>query len=75
MSVAREKFSTQMDKKLLAALRAKARSQGRHIQSVLEEAVEIYIAQSDGAKMRPAIEKAYEQSLNRFDGLYKKLAK
>ncbi len=75
MSVAREKFSTQMDKKLLAALRAKARSQGRHIQSVLEEAVEDYIAQSDGAKMRPAIEKAYAQSLNRFDGLYKKLAK
>ncbi len=74
MSVAREKFSTQMDKKLLAALKAKARSQGRHIQSVLEEAVENYIAQGDGAKMRPAVEKAYAQSLKRFDGLYKKLA-
>ncbi len=71
----REKFATQMDKELLAELRALAKSQGRQIQSVVEEAVEQYVHEHDGARMRPAVKRAYERSIERFDPLYEKLAK
>ena len=75
MSDKREKFATQMDKDLLAQLRALAKSQGRQIQSVVEEAVEQYVQEYDGTKMRPAVRRAYERSIERFDSLYEKLAK
>ncbi len=75
MSDKREKFATQMDKDLLAELRALAKAQGRQIQSVVEEAVEQYVHEHDGVRMRPAVKRAYERSIERFDPLYEKLAK
>lgn len=51
MSLHREKFSTQMDAKLLADLRRVAKAEGRQIQSLFEEAVEALLHERD--KLRP----------------------
>jgi len=75
MTKKREKFSTQMDKDLLAELKNLAQSQGRQIQFVVEEAVEQYVDEQKSYKMHPAIKKAYAKSIKRFDPLYEKLAK
>lgn len=52
MSVHREKFSTQMDARLLADLRRVAKDEGRQLQSLFEEAVESLLGERD--KMRPS---------------------
>ncbi len=75
MTKKREKFSTQMDSKLLKELKDLAKSEGRQIQSIVEEAVEEYVAENTGYKMHPEIKKAYARSIDRFDSLYEKLAK
>ena len=75
MTKKREKFSTQMDSELLKELKSLAKSEGRQIQSIVEEAVEEYVAETKGYKMHPAIKKAYAKSIKRFDSLYEKLAK
>ena len=71
----RKKFATQMDADLLRRLREYAKSEGRQIQSVLEEAVEMMLKEKQGYVMRPDVKAAYEASLEQFDGLYKRLAK
>jgi len=52
MSIHREKFSTQMDAKLLADLRRVAKDEGRQLQSLFEEAVQSLLSERD--KMRPS---------------------
>lgn len=52
MSIHREKFSTQMDAKLLADLRRVAKDEGRQLQSLFEEAVQALLSERD--KMRPS---------------------
>lgn len=52
MSVQREKFSTQMNAKLLSDLRRVAKDEGRQLQSLFEEAVERLLSERD--KMRPS---------------------
>ena len=51
MSLQREKFSTQMDAKLLSDLRRVAKQEGRQLQSLIEEAVERLLVEKD--KLRP----------------------
>jgi len=70
----RKKFATQMDARLLQRLRDYAKSEGRQIQSVLEEAVEMMLKDKQGYVMRPDVKAAYEASLEQFDDLYKRLA-
>jgi len=70
----RKKFATQMDADLLRRLREYAKSEGRQIQSVLEEAVEMMLKEKQGYVMRPEVKAAYEASLEQFDDLYKRLA-
>ena len=70
----RKKFATQMDARLLQRLRDYAKSEGRQIQSVLEEAVEMMLKEKQGYVMRPDVKAAYEESLERYDELYKRLA-
>jgi len=70
----RKKFATQMDAELLRRLREYAKSEGRQIQSVLEEAVEMMLKDKQGYVMRPEVRAAYEASLEQFDDLYKRLA-
>lgn len=50
----RVKFATQMDEVLLGDLKRLAKSEGRQIQAVLEEAVEAYLKDKDS--MRPAVD-------------------
>lgn len=70
----RKKFATQMDSRLLKDLRDYAKAEGRQIQSVLEEAVEAFLKEKRGYVMRPDVRAAYEESLEQFDDLYKRLA-
>ena len=68
----REKFATQMDSALLAELRALAKSEGRQLQSLIEEAVGKLLE----TRQTPAISvtDALKMSLDQFGPLYKKLA-
>lgn len=70
----RKKFATQMDARLLERLREYAKSEGRQIQSVLEEAVEMMLKEKQGYTMRPDVKAAMEASFEEFDDLYKRLA-
>lgn len=71
----RQKFATQMDAELLRQLREYAKSEGRQIQSVLEEAVTKLLKDRKGYQMRPDVMAAYQESLNRYSDLYEALAK
>ncbi len=71
----REKFATQMDSALLADLRKLARSEGRQLQSLVEEAVGNLLDQRRTGKARPHVMQAYRASVEQFRPLYEKLAK
>ena len=71
----RQKFATQMDADLLRQLREYAKSEGRQIQSVLEEAVQKLLKDRQGYQMRPDVMSAYQESLDRYSDLYEALAK
>jgi len=75
MAVQREKFSTQMDARLLAELRRLAKSEGRQLQSLIEEAVEKMLDEQKKGKIRPEIIGAFEESVRRFPKTYERLAK
>ncbi len=69
------KFATQADPLVLEALRALAASEGRHIQALLDEALREYLVRRQDAKPRPEVLSALDNSMRRYDDLYKKLAK
>jgi len=71
----RQKFATQMDAELLRRLREYAKSEGRQIQSVVEEAVQKLLKERQGYQMRPDAKSAYQESLDRYSDLYEVLAK
>ena len=71
----RQKFATQMDADLLRQLREYAKSEGRQIQSVLEEAVQKLLKDRQGYQMRTDVMAAYKESLDRYSDLYEALAK
>ena len=75
MAKPREKFSSQADPELLAALREAAQGEGRQFQVVLEDAMRDYVER--GAKDRPRrhVLQALGESLEDFDDLYRELAK
>ncbi len=75
MSLHREKFSTQMDSKLLSDLRRVAKQEGRQLQSLIEEAVERLLTEKD--KMRPSadvINKA-QTAMDKYSDALEYLAK
>lgn len=71
----RKKFATQMDAALLERLRAHAKSEGRQIQAILEDAVEGYLKDKQGYVMRPDVKAAHEYTLKRFGKVFEALAK
>lgn len=71
----RKKFATQMDADLLRRLREYAKSEGRQIQSVLEEAVEMMLKEKQGYVMRPDVKAAHDEVLERYHDLFVELAK
>ncbi|CAN2532128.1 hypothetical protein EDE12_10853 [Methylosinus sp. sav-2] len=75
MAVVREKFATQVDRDMLAAIRKIAKEEGRQLQSIVEEALGAYVEKHDKARPRAHVMSAYESSLERFGSLYEKLAK
>ena len=74
MSIAREKFATQVDSVLLASVRKLAKSEGRQIQAVVEDALRDHLDAKNGVSGREHVMAAYLESTERFSGLYKKLA-
>ena len=74
MSISREKFATQVDSALLDSVRKLAKSEGRQIQAVVEDALRNHLDAKNGASGREHVMAAYLKSTKRFSGLYKKLA-
>ena len=74
MPQAREKFATQVDPDILAAVRAIAAKEGRQIQTLVDEALADLIEKRRGAKPRPHVMAAYLASHEKYADLYKKLA-
>jgi hypothetical protein len=70
----KEKFASQADPEVLAALRAIAEKEGRQFQSLIDEALRDIIEKKRNDKPRPHVIIAYQQSLKEFDELYRKLA-
>jgi hypothetical protein len=76
MAVIREKFATQVDSDLVAAVRQLAHDEGRQIQAIVEDALREHLTAQDNTKARGRdyVWLAYLKSTERFPGLYKKLA-
>ena len=76
MSAIREKFATQVDSVLLESVRNLAKSEGRQIQAVVEDALREHLdaKTSEQGRGREHVMAAYLKSTKRFSGLYEKLA-
>lgn len=74
MVATREKFSSQASPELLARMREIARSDGRHFQAVLEEAMRDYIEGRTQSKVRPEMMAHFRASLERNRRLFELLA-
>jgi hypothetical protein len=75
MTVARKKFSSQMDPAILVAAQKAAAAEGRQFQSLLEDALEQYLERTQSARPRKHVLEAFGMSLEEFDELYTELAK
>ena len=73
--VAREKFSSQVRPELLSKMREIARSDGRHFQAVLEDAMSSYIESRERPNVRPEVMAHFRDSLERHRRLGELLAK
>ena len=74
VTLEREKFATQVNSEILAAVRSLARSEGRQLQTLVDEALADLIEKRKGSRPRPHIMAVYQASHERFAPLYKKLA-
>lgn len=75
MSTKMQKFSSQADSELLAALRAIAKQDGRHFQAILEDAMRDYIEARRQDKPRTAVMAHFRASLEKNRRLGELLAK
>jgi len=75
MTIVREKFATQVNSEILTAVRTIARSEGRQIQSLIDEALADFIEKRKNGKPRAHVMAAYEASHEKYAELYKKLAR
>jgi hypothetical protein len=73
-SRAREKFATQVNSKILSAVRSIAQSEGRQIQTLVDEALADLIEKRKQGRPRSHVMKAYQASHEKYGPLYKKLA-
>ena len=74
MVATRQKFSSQASPVLLSKIREIARSDGRHFQAVLEDAISVYIESRTQQNVRPEVMAHYRASLERNRRLYELLA-
>ncbi len=70
----REKFATQVNAETLAALRSLARSEGRQLQALVDEALADLLDKRRQGRPRRHVMTAYRASHETFGELYKKLA-
>ncbi len=70
----REKFATQVNADILAALRHIAQAEGRQLQVLIEEALSDLIEKRQQQRPRANVMAAYQASHEKFAPLYKKLA-
>lgn len=70
----REKFTTRVDSEILAAVRSLARSEGRQLQTLMDEALADLIEKRRGSRPRARVMAVYQASHERYAPLYKKLA-
>ncbi len=71
----REKFATQVNSEILATVRTLAESEGRQLQSLIDEALADLIEKRKGTQPRSHVMAAYLASHDKYSELYKKLAK
>ncbi len=70
----RQKFATQVDADILADVRSLARSEGRQIQALIDEALADLIEKRRQSRPRAHVMAAYQASHDAYGTLYKKLA-
>ncbi len=70
----REKFATQVNSEILAALRSLAKSEGRQLQALVDEALADLLEKRRLGRPRAHVMAAYQASHEKFGPLYKKLA-
>ena len=75
MAAIREKFATQVNPEILAAVRMLASKEGRQLQVLVEEAFADLIEKRKHAAPRAHVMGAYLASHEKYGSLYKKLAK
>jgi len=71
---AREKFATQVNSEILSAVRSLAKSEGRQLQALVDEALADLLEKRKPGRPRAHIMAAYQASHEKFGPLYKKLA-
>jgi hypothetical protein len=71
----REKFATQVNSEILAAVRMIAQGEGRQLQALVDEALADLIEKRKNARPRAYVVAAYQTSHERYSDLYKQLAK
>ncbi len=74
MTLKRQKFATQVDSGILAAVRKLAEEEGRQLQALMDEALSDLIEKHKNARPRPHVMGAYLASHEKYAPLYKKLA-
>lgn len=74
MPRSRRKFATQVNPRILAAVRKLAQKEGRQLQALVDEALADLIEKHTSAKPRPHVLNAYLASHESYAPLYKKLA-
>ena len=74
MAQIREKFSTQVNSEILAAVRSLSIAEGRQLQALVEEAFADLLEKRKNAKPRAHVMGAYLASHEKYGPLYKKLA-
>lgn len=70
----REKFATQVKSEILSTVRRIARSEGRQLQALVDEALADLIEKRKQGRPRPHVMATYQASHEKFGSLYKKLA-
>ena len=75
MPPTRQKFATQVNTETLAQVREIATKEGRQLQALVDEALADLVEKRKQTRPRPHVMGAYLGSLDKYDELYKKLAK
>jgi len=74
MAQTREKFATQVNSKILRAVRNLADKEGRQLQALVDEALADLLEKRKNAKPRAHVMSAYLATHDQYGPLYKKLA-